>query len=101
MCYILAYVIFVLIAKELAARFDNPSISTATSLAPGVVASFNPVYPSPVVISAAEELSANADRLFILGFLSRFQFPLQVIFVSDGWEKPNLKAFLIKLRKKS
>jgi GntP family gluconate:H+ symporter len=69
MCYILAYVIFVPIAKELAARLDNPPISTATALALGAVASFNLVYPSPVVISAAEELSANADRLFILGFL--------------------------------
>lgn len=69
MCYILAYVIFVPIAKELAARFDNPPISTATALALGAVASFNLVYPSPVVISAAEELSANVDRLFILGLL--------------------------------
>jgi GntP family gluconate:H+ symporter len=69
MCYILAYVIFVPIAKELAARLDNPPISTATALALGAVASFNLVYPSPVVISAAEELSANVDRLFILGFL--------------------------------
>jgi GntP family gluconate:H+ symporter len=69
MCYILAYVIFVPIAKELAARLDNPPISTATTLALGAVASFNLVYPSPVVISAAEELSANVDRLFILGLL--------------------------------
>jgi GntP family gluconate:H+ symporter len=69
MCYILAYVIFVPIAKELAARLDNPPISTATALALGAVASFNLVYPSPVVISAAEELSANVDRLFIMGLL--------------------------------
>ena len=65
--HILAYVIFIPIAKELAARLDNPSISTATVLALGAVTSFNFVYPSPVVISAAEELSANVDRLFILG----------------------------------
>jgi GntP family gluconate:H+ symporter len=69
MCYILAYVIFVPIAKELAARLDNPPISTATALALGAVASFNFVYPSPVIISATEELSANADRFSILGFL--------------------------------
>ncbi|AKJ40637.1 MULTISPECIES: GntT/GntP/DsdX family permease [Methanosarcina] len=68
--HILAYVIFIPIAKELAARLDNPSISTATVLALGAVASFNLVYPSPVVISAAEELSANVDRLFILGILN-------------------------------
>ncbi len=69
MCYILAYVIFVPICKELAARLDNPSISTATTLALRAVASFNLVYPSPAVISAAEELSANVERLFILGLL--------------------------------
>jgi len=67
MCYILAYVIFVPIAKELAARFDNPPISTATILALEAVASFNLVYPSPVVISTAEELSADVNRLFIMG----------------------------------
>lgn len=69
MLYILAYVIFVPIAKELASRLDNPPISTATALALGVVASFNLFYPSPVIISAAEELLANTDKLFILGFL--------------------------------
>jgi GntP family gluconate:H+ symporter len=69
MCYIFAYVIFVPIAKELAARLDNPPISTATIFALGAVASFNLVYPSPVVISAAEELSADVNRLFIMGLL--------------------------------
>jgi len=66
-CYTLAYVVFFPITKELAARLDNPSISTATAL--GAVVSFIIVYPSPVVISAPEELSANADRFFIPGFL--------------------------------
>jgi GntP family gluconate:H+ symporter len=69
MCYILAYVIFVPIAKELSSRLNNPPISTATALALGAVASFNLVYPSPVLISAAEELSANEDTLFLLGLL--------------------------------
>jgi GntP family gluconate:H+ symporter len=69
MCYILAYVIFVPIAKELSSRLNNPPISTATALALGAVASFNLVYPSPVLISAAEELSANKETLFLLGFL--------------------------------
>ena len=68
MCYILAYVIFIPIAKELAAKLNYPPISTATALALGAVASFNLVYPSPVIISAAEELSANTDTLFLLGF---------------------------------
>lgn len=68
MCCILAYVIFVPIAKELAARLGNPSISTATALAMGTLASFNLVYPSPVIISASEELGANTDLLVLLGF---------------------------------
>ena len=55
MCYILAYVIFIPIAKELSSRLNYPPISTATALALGAVASFNLVYPSPVIISAAEE----------------------------------------------
>ncbi len=67
MCYILAYVIFIPIAKELASRLNYPYISTATALALGAVASFNLVYPSPVIISAAEELSANTDTLILLG----------------------------------
>lgn len=70
MCYILAYVIFIPIAKELSSRFNYPPISTATALALGAVASFNLVYPSPVIISAAEELSANRDMLILLGFLT-------------------------------
>lgn len=53
----------------MASRLDNPPTSTATLLALGAVTSFNFVYPSPVVISAAEELSANVDRLLILGIL--------------------------------
>lgn len=69
MCYILAYIIFIPIAKELSSRFNYPPISTATALALGAVVSFNLVHPSPVIISAAEELSANKDMLIILEFL--------------------------------
>lgn len=69
MCCILAYVIFVPIARELAARTNNPSISSATALALGTLASFNLVYPSPVIISAAGELGANTNLLILLGFL--------------------------------
>ena len=61
-------VIFILIVKELATRLNYPPISTATALALGDVASFNLVYPYPVIISAAEELSANKDTLIFLGF---------------------------------
>jgi GntP family gluconate:H+ symporter len=67
-CCILAYVIFVPIAKESAARLNNPPISTATALALGTLASFNLVYPSPVIISASEEFGANTGLLALLGF---------------------------------
>lgn len=96
MCYILAYVIFIPITKELAARLDDPLISTATALALGAVASFNLVYPSPVVISAAGELSAALTGFLSWDFLLQFRFPLQVTFMPDGLEKLNSKAFLIE-----
>lgn len=66
---ILAYVICVPIAKELASRLNNPSISTATVLALGAVASFYLVYPFHIIISATGKLTANKDPLLLLGFL--------------------------------
>ena len=53
-CQILADVIFVPITKELAAKLDNPSISTATALSLEAVTSFNLVYLA-CNNSAAEE----------------------------------------------
>lgn len=77
MCYILAYVIFVPIAKELAARLDNPSISTATALALGAVASFLSI----LLLSSSRQ--QKSYRLMWTGFLfwdflSQFRLPLQV-----------------------
>ena len=89
MCYILAYVIFIPIAKELATKLNYPLISTATSLEPGAVASFNLVYPFPVIISVAEELSANTGTLILLAFLSLFPLLLRVISTPDNWESLN------------
>jgi len=43
-CDTLADVIFVPITKELAAKLDNPPISTGTALSPEAVTSFNLVY---------------------------------------------------------
>ena len=51
--YILAYVIFIPIATELATKLNNPSISTATALLSVVVASFNVTYPSYVIVLTA------------------------------------------------
>jgi gluconate:H+ symporter, GntP family len=93
MCYILAYVIFVPIAKELAARLDNPPISTATILALGAVASFNLVYPSPVVISAAEELSTDVNRLFIMGLFIAVPTSIVGYLYSKNLEKSKTAVF--------
>ncbi len=101
MCYILAYVIFIPIAKELAARLDNPPISTATILALGAVASFNLVYPSPVVISAAEELSANVDRLFILGLLIALPTSIAGYLYSKNLEKTETAYLSNRVKEKT
>ena len=87
MCYILTYVIFIPIARELASKLDNPSISTAISLALGAVVLFNLVYPSPMIISAAEELSANKDKLIFLGLLIAIPTSYAGYFYSRGLEK--------------
>nr|WP_292389174.1 GntP family permease [Methanosarcina sp. UBA5] len=101
MCYILAYVIFIPIAKELASRLDNPPISTATALALGAVASFNLVYPSPVVISAAEELSANVDRLFILGLFIAVPTSIAGYLYSKNLEKSGTADFSNRVKEKT
>lgn len=79
MCCILAYVIFVPISREVASRLDIPPVSTATALALGTLASFNLVYPSPVILSAAEELSADIGILVIFGFF------IAVLTSITGW----------------
>ncbi|WP_338037696.1 GntT/GntP/DsdX family permease [Methanosarcina spelaei] len=100
MCYILAYVIFVPIAKELAVRLDNPPISTATILALGAVASFNLVYPSPVVISAAEELSADVNRLFIMGPFIAVPTSIVGYLYSKNLEKSKTAGFSNRIKEK-
>lgn len=100
MCYILAYVIFVPIAKELAVRLDNPPISTATILALGAVASFNLVYPSPVVISAAEELSADVNRLFIMGLFIAVPTSSVGYLYSENLEKSKTAGFSNRIKEK-
>lgn len=80
MCYILAYVIFVPIAKELAARLDNPSISTATALALGAVASFLSIL---LLSSSRQQKSYRLiwTGFLFWGFLSQFPLPLQVTYI--------------------
>lgn len=74
-------------SKRTVFQVQLPPISTATALALGAVASFNLVYPSPVIISAAEELSANRDMLILLGFLTAVPTSFQDIFMRGVLER--------------
>jgi GntP family gluconate:H+ symporter len=93
MCCILAYVIFVPISRELASRLKIPPISTATALALGALASFNLVYPSPVILPVAEELSADSGLLIRMGFFIAVFTSVSGLFYA--------KKFAGKLKKES
>ncbi len=80
MCYILVYIVFVPIARELVARPDNPFISTATILSLVVVVSFCLVYRSQTITSIAQRLLVNVERLFILDFLSQYYFHSRLLY---------------------
>jgi hypothetical protein len=80
----------------LAARLDNPSISTAAFLALEAVASFNLIYPPSVITSAAEELSANLDRFFYPGISCRsFHFDCRLLYSKNlgKFETATFKAY--------
>ncbi|ADI73359.1 Gluconate transporter [Methanohalobium evestigatum Z-7303] len=79
MCSILAYVIFIPIAKDIGSRLNIPKASVAASLGLGTLASFNMVYPSPVIFSAAEELGANTGEILLTGL------PVAVIVTIVGY----------------
>jgi GntP family gluconate:H+ symporter len=65
MCCILAYVIFIAVAKEIKLREGYPKILTASVLVFGTLASYNLVYPSPVVYSAVSELAIDSNDILI------------------------------------
>ncbi|NMX21628.1 gluconate permease [ANME-1 cluster archaeon GoMg4] len=69
MCCILAYVIFIPIAREIAAKQKIPIGVAATSLSLGTLASYELIYPTPGVYSAATELGVVGTDVVLLGIL--------------------------------
>ncbi|MHC1599753.1 MAG: GntP family permease [Candidatus Methanospirareceae archaeon] len=69
MCCILAYVIFIPIARETAAKLKMPIGVVATSLSLGTLASYELIYPAPGVYSVANELGVAGTDIVLLGIL--------------------------------
>jgi len=69
MCCILAYVIFIPIAREIASKLEIPVGVAATSLSLGTLASYELIYPTPGVYSAASELGVVGTDIVLLGIL--------------------------------
>ena len=67
MCCILAYVIFIPIAREIASKQEIPIGVAATSLSLGTLASYELIYPAPGVYSAANELGVVGTDIVLLG----------------------------------
>jgi len=69
MCCILAYVIFIPIAREIAAKQKLPIGVAATSLSFGTLASYELIYPAPGVYSAASEFGIVGTDIVLLGLI--------------------------------
>lgn len=72
MCCILAYVIFIPVAREIKTREGFPKVLTASALVFGTLASYNLVYPSPVVYSAVSEMGINSNSILLPGIIIAF-----------------------------
>jgi predicted D-glycerate permease (TC 2.A.8.1.6) len=72
MCCILAYVIFIPVAREIKLRDGLPKVLTASVLVFGTLASYNLIYPSPVIYSAVSELGINNSDILIPGIIIAF-----------------------------
>ncbi|SDF86559.1 predicted D-glycerate permease [Methanolobus vulcani] len=72
MCCILSYVIFIPVAKEIRIKEGVPKVLTASVLVFGTLASYNLVYPSPVVYSAVYDLGINASDILVPGIIIAF-----------------------------
>lgn len=69
MCCILAYVIFIPVAREISTRLNSQRGVAATALGLGTLASFSLVYPSPVVYPAMVELGIVRTDVMITGLV--------------------------------
>lgn len=72
MCCILAYVIFIPVAREISTRLGSPRGVAATSLGLGTLASFSLLYPSPVVYPAMVELGIVRTEVLLTGLVIAF-----------------------------
>ena len=69
MCCILAYVIFIPIAREIASKQKIPIGVAATSLSLGTLASYELIYPAPGVYAAANEFGVVGTEIVLFGLL--------------------------------
>lgn len=69
MCCILAYVIFIPVAREVSDKLGLSRSMAATALGLGTLASFNMLYPSPVVYPVMMELGLVRTEVIIASFL--------------------------------
>lgn len=69
MCCILAYVILIPIAREIAAKQKLPIAVVATALSLGTLASYELVYPAPGVYSAATEFGVVGSSIVLIGLV--------------------------------
>lgn len=67
MCCILAYVVFIPLAKEIKTKLQLPKGLAATALVLGTLASYNLIYPSPVIFSSAGELGISSREIMLPG----------------------------------
>lgn len=102
MCCILAYVVFIPIARDISHKIGVPMGVVATSLGLGTMASFNLVYPSPVIYSAAEQLGPNTTKLTAMGLMVAFILSIiGYIYATKFFKPANLRQFKIENVKKS
>jgi GntP family gluconate:H+ symporter len=69
MCCILAYVILIPIAREIAAKQQVPIGVVATALSLGTLASYELVYPAPGVYSAATAFGVAGSTIVLIGLI--------------------------------
>ncbi|MDN5309163.1 MAG: gluconate:H+ symporter, GntP family [Methanolobus sp.] len=68
MCLILAFIIFLPVAKDLSDKHGFPKGLTEVALALATMASFGLLYPSPGIYSFVNEMQLSAPRVLVMGF---------------------------------
>lgn len=95
MCCILAYVIFIPVAKEVRRKQHLPKVLTASVLVFGTLASYNLVYPSPVIYSAAFELGVDKSDILLPGIAMAFVVSMiGYIYAVRAFNDPKESSFI-------